>query len=492
MKNIAIAGAGIAGLSSGIYARKSGFNVTIYESHTIPGGNCTSWRRNGYLFEGGMHWLTGSSPDSSLNKIWRETGALSELSNISNHDPFVVVDSDSKSVALYRDAEQSKNYLLNISPEDSGPIMQLYKDIRGFKAVQMPIMDVPGVKTKEKSPPMWKMMIKMLPIMPRLAALAKISVADYAAQFRNPMIRSLLGSVIPSDINASSLIFTLAGFAAGDGGYVEGGSLAMAHNMAKRFEELGGVIQYGKKVDRVAIKDNKAQGLVIDGSLIEADAVIVTVDTLSAIDTLFEKPLSDKWVLQMRRSTAPLACTFICLGVEEDLSHLPELLLFPLKRSFDFAGNSVSELSFHHYASYRNYAPRGCSSVTLALLGDTYDYWKALREEGRYEQGKQELFAVIKDRLEEQFPVFRDKIKVWDIATPLTYERYCGTYRGSFMTKTLPGEKQKFYPSKSGDLDNVYFAGQRLMPPGGMPCAVVTGRSAAQHVCKDFGVEFIS
>lgn len=54
MKKVIIVGAGISGLTAGIYACQSGFDVTIYESHTIPGGACTSWRRNGYLFEGGM------------------------------------------------------------------------------------------------------------------------------------------------------------------------------------------------------------------------------------------------------------------------------------------------------------------------------------------------------------------------------------------------------------------------------------------------------
>ena len=266
----------------------------------------------------------------------------------------------------------------------------------------------------------------------------------------------------------------------------------MADNMAKFFLNLGGIIQYSKKIDRVAIKDNKAEGVFIDGNLIPADAIIVASDTLSAIDTLFEKPLSDEWMLNMRGSKKLIACTFICLGVEEDLSHLPELLFFPLKRPFDFAGNVIAELSFHHYASYKNYAPKGCTSVTLGLQGDTYEYWKSLREQGCYVQGKEELFALIKDRLEEHYPIFKDKIKVWDIATPLTYERYCGTYHGSFMTKTLPGDRPKFFPCKSKSFENVYFAGQRLMPPGGMPCAVVTGRIAAQQLCKDNNIEFIS
>lgn len=47
-KRIIIVGAGIAGLSAGIYARRNGYEATIYESHYLPGGLCTSWKRKGF------------------------------------------------------------------------------------------------------------------------------------------------------------------------------------------------------------------------------------------------------------------------------------------------------------------------------------------------------------------------------------------------------------------------------------------------------------
>ena len=88
MKKIIIVGAGLSGLTAGIYARQSGFDVTIYESHSIPGGASTSWRRKGYYFEGGLHWLTGSSPKTQLYKLWREVHALDDSVAVYNRDPF--------------------------------------------------------------------------------------------------------------------------------------------------------------------------------------------------------------------------------------------------------------------------------------------------------------------------------------------------------------------------------------------------------------------
>ncbi|MBQ3930059.1 MAG: FAD-dependent oxidoreductase, partial [Paludibacteraceae bacterium] len=43
-----IIGGGVAGLSAGIYARKRGWETVIYEKNAVAGGECTSWKRQGY------------------------------------------------------------------------------------------------------------------------------------------------------------------------------------------------------------------------------------------------------------------------------------------------------------------------------------------------------------------------------------------------------------------------------------------------------------
>lgn len=104
----------------------------------------------------------------------------------------------------------------------------------------------------------------------------------------------------------------------------------MAMNMANRFTELGGEIKYGTQVKKVLIKKGKAVGLVTADTQIPADAVIITSDTLSAIDQLFETPLREPWADQMRKNTKLANCTFVCLGIEADLSGLPESIIYSL------------------------------------------------------------------------------------------------------------------------------------------------------------------
>ena len=44
------------------------------------------------------------------------------------------------------------------------------------------------------------------------------------------------------------------------------------------------------------------------------------------------------------------------------------------------------------------------------------------------------LFPVsndIMERIETRFPELKGKVSLLDIATPATYERYCGAYKGA-------------------------------------------------------------
>ena len=79
------------------------------------------------------------------------------------------------------------------------------------------------------------------------------------------------------------------------------------------------------------------------------------------------------------------------------------------------------------------------------------------------------------------------------MATPMTWVRYTGNWRGSYegwlltpktfmtsMSKTLPG------------LDNFYMAGQWVNPGGGMPSAAMSGSHTIQIICKKDKKEFVT
>ena len=60
------------------------------------------------------------------------------------------------------------------------------------------------------------------------------------------------------------------------------------------------------------------------------------------------------------------------------------------------------------------------------------------------------------------------------------------------MTEMNGKMSMKAYPAVIKGLSGVYFAGHRMMPPGGLPPAIMSGRAVVQHLCKDTKTLFVS
>lgn len=324
--------------------------------------------------------------------------------------------------------------------------------------------------------------------MPTMSKYGKIPCSEFVGQFKHPAIRRLL-SFITDDYAATALVSTMATLHTGDGGCPEGGSLPMTQRMAKTFKDLGGNLILSTKVKKVNITDGKATGVTLkSGSTIDADAVIVTQETIAALDNLFDVPPDDDYLKEIRDTTKPAVCTFISIGVRAELpdNTIPE---WKLETPIRYAGRTIDYMSFN---SYRGYAPEGGTALTTALMEDTFDFWSKAKSEGRYEAEKQALGEQFVTALCNKYPECEGNVEVVDVATPLTYERYTGAYRGSWMGIMKPGGSQGLmYPGDCKNIDGLYFAGHRMMPPGGLPVALASGRTAAQLVCRRFGVEFV-
>jgi phytoene dehydrogenase-like protein len=127
-KTVAIIGAGVAGLATGIYAQMNGYAAHVFEMHTQPGGLCTSWERKGYTIDCCVHWLTGSRPGTSLYKLWEEVGLIQGLDLI-DHDELVRVEfADGPTVHLYTDLDRLEKHLLELAPEDAAVIKEFTGD----------------------------------------------------------------------------------------------------------------------------------------------------------------------------------------------------------------------------------------------------------------------------------------------------------------------------------------------------------------------------
>ncbi|MBE0697321.1 MAG: NAD(P)-binding protein, partial [Anaerolineaceae bacterium] len=132
-KSVIIIGAGIAGLSTGVYAQLNGYQSRIYEMHSLPGGLMTAWKRKGYTIDGCIHWLTGSSKAyPAYYQMWEDIGLIQDR-QIFNPELFCRMESkDGKVLCLYSDVNRLEAHLLELAPEDKAVIHDLCGAMRAF------------------------------------------------------------------------------------------------------------------------------------------------------------------------------------------------------------------------------------------------------------------------------------------------------------------------------------------------------------------------
>ena len=493
---IAIIGAGVAGLSAGCYGRMNGYRTTIFESHNLPGGLCTAWNRKGYTFDGCIHWLTGSAPGDSIYALWEELGAVQGKS-MYDHDVFWrTVGSDGRTFSLYADPERLEGHMKALSPADAKPIEQLCGWIRKFIPFGMPVGKPRELMSKLD---MLKLAFRMRRHLRALKTLSATTMAEFAQRFEDSLLAAGLAQAIGSDTPLIGLIMTLVPMAKLAAGFPAGGSLPFARAIERRYLSLGGEIRYRARVTRILEEDGKAVGLELqDGTRIDADYVVSAADLRATLHSLLDgkrQHETHRLLLESGKLYAP--CIQASFGVKRVIHELDECLgeSFKLEQPLQLAGASVEWMNVKSYGFDPSLAPDGSSVVTSILSAD-WEYWNHLREDrAAYEAEKETIAAACAETIDGRYPGFKNAIEVIDVATPLTFERYTGNWKGSFMTWMLSPEFQKkhgYVRKTIPGLDNLYLASMWTVPPGGLPGAAMAGREVVQLLCAKDGKRFVT
>ena len=484
-KKIIIVGAGIAGLATGCYGQLNGYETEIYEMHDLPGGLCTSWKRKGYTFDGCIHWLMGTNPDTTLYKIWNEIGALDGLDFYKHEMHFQLEDGKGKSIVLGADIDKLEKQLLEISPQDEEVILEFTQAVRSFTNFPMPVekpQDMYGIFDY------FKMMIKMGSKMKEFMKLNKTSIGQFADKFKDPFLREAFPGIMPKDYTLMVYAMTLATYVNHDAAWPMGGSLEFARNIEKSFLKLGGKIHYNSKVDSILAKDDQAVGIrLCDGSEIFADFIVSASDGYTTIFNMLKGRYIDENIKSLYSNT-PITPTSVqvSLGVDCDLSKEPYAIAVKLDKPVMVGDTENSYFSFRHYCYDPSMAPAGKSVVTT-ILSSGYDYWEKLyRNKEAYKAEKQKIADIYIKAFEERFPYAKGKVEVIDVSTPYTYTRFTGTWKGSYMSwMTTPDKPMPKVPGKLPGLKNFYMAGQWANGSGGVPVGVMTGRWTLMRLCND-------
>ena len=496
-KRVLIIGAGISGLSAGCYARMNGYDVEIHEAHTLPGGLCTAWKRNGYLVDGCIHWLTGSRPGGILYQIYEELGAV-QGRKMFDHDVFAsICGLDGRTLHLYTDVDRLEAHMKQLSPQDEAEIDKLCGMIRRLARFPMPLDRAPELMGRVDG---LRMMARMLPYMRDLMALGDLTLAQLGARFADPLLRSgVANTLFDQSVPANALVMTLAPMSIRAAGFPLDGSLEFARAIERRFLDLGGRIVYRSRVEQVTEHAGRVTGVrLASGEEVRADYVIAACDLRAALFSLLDgsrvDPLHQELLDHGRVYPPAVLVTF---GVDMDMSDDISCFgtLYELEQPLEIGGWRLPYLGIKNFCYDPSLAPANKSVVQLYLAGD-WAYWERLRgDRVAYDAAKAQILDICRDQVDRRHPGFAARIEMTDVATPHTFERYTGNWHGTFMTWILSGGFQRKYPyipKSVPGLSGFYTASMWTNPPGGIPGAASAGRMIVQILCHEDRQRFVT
>ncbi len=490
-KRVVIIGAGVAGLSAGIYAAMNGFDTEIIEMHYVAGGQCTAWDRKKFRFDYCLHWLVGTS-HGAFHKIWKETNVINNKTEVVDHEIHSrIFDKDRNEFIIYADLDRWEKYLIEFAPEDTLSIRKMCADMRKTGALE-----------SFEAPPELRDIrdyiqsgIRMLPLLRLMGKYGKMSCVEYfdRLHLKNSRLRSFLyGMYGYSSFSALVFVFMLGWFNQKNAGYIKGGSYPLAQRMVEKFEKLGGVISYKKKVDKIVVSDNLVAGVVLtDGKIIPADYVISAADGYTTIYKMLDGKYTSKAfndAYQNWELFTPIVQVSFGIGKQIPAN---EPIVMNIADGIQIGRTKLANgYSIMNYDFDSTMAPRGKSTIILRYESP-WHLWENLEGE-EYQYEKQQILKGATACLEMEYPGISAFIEVTDVATPITNVFYTGVrngaYEGFLPTKD---NMMKTLKMRLPRLRNFYMAGQWLFPGGGLPPAAQTGKWAVQLICKKERQRFV-
>lgn len=489
-KKIVIVGAGIAGLSAGIYGQKNGFKTEIYEKNPVNGGLCTSWVRKDQLIDGCIHWMTGTKEGTDINKMWHDVNAF-DKEDVIHSDNFGSIEYGDKVFTYWCDLNRLERDLLAISPQDKRLIKKLISYITKFYRMPLP-MDKPMSTMNIFD--FIKIGWKMIPYLPSFLYAKRLSQVQFANKFKSKELRYILSRVVPGDGNLYTALYAYGTAVFGNGGVLKGGSSYLVERMEKEYKDLGGIIHNNKEVSEFIIKHKTIIGMKLkNGDVVASDYYVTSCDAFEATRKLLKRKHRDnsliKRFISKEKYPTP-SCIYISYKV--DAQALKELNItntyeFPCE-PFNVGNRKEDSVKIRNYLYDQTFIKDGHVLLNVLIHQNDNDfyYWENIRKDyPTYKKVKDNVAEQVKTRIETRFPSLKGKIESIDVATPMTYNRYVNAHRGAYMPWAFTAKgNQLLHNSSVSGLKNLLFSGQWTIMPGGLPIALMSGKFAIQLILK--------
>ena len=496
MKKAVIIGSGFSGLSTASFLAKYGWNVTVLDKHSSPGGRARQLKDEGFVFDMGPSWYW--MPDV-FEKYFQCFGKKhSDYYSLKRLDPSYRIYWEDEAIDMPADYEQLKKVFEKIEPGSGGKLDQ-YLEQAAYK------YEIGINKLVQKPGQSWSEFLDWALIKGIFKLDIFSSIQKHIHKyFKNPRLRQILEfpvlflGALPKKTPA---LYSLMNFADIKGGtwYPENGMYSIINAMYTLAKELGVKFYFNENVTAINTKENYATGIKSEifeneGTVTKdynADVVIATADYHFVETKLLPLQLrSYNESYWNKRILAP-SCLIYYVGLNKKLKNITHHSLF-FDVDFEKHGNEIyitkewpAQPLFYVSATSvtdKNAAPDGCENlfflipVAAGLTGDT----ETLREE---------YFRKIINRFEKHIgEEVTNYIIYKKTFGPENFVNEYNAFKGNAygLANTLLQTAVLKPSCRSKKVKNLFYAGQLTVPGPGVPPSLISGEVVAKEVIKHF------
>ena len=485
-----IIGAGIGGIASAIRLAHLGFETTVFEMNSEPGGKIRSSQFKGYRFDMGPSVFTEPQLVDELLLL-----KASSSSNFSYHKLPVSCNyffEDGVRVALPSGSKKVSEVLHKELGEDQGKVLKyLGKLKRNYESVYPVFISASLHKISHW---MNRGLFRALFRIPKYGLLTTMNDMNQK-QFNNNKTVQIFNRFATyngsNPYEAPGMLNIIAHLELNVGPYMpKGGMVSITESLYSHAKALGVEFLFNKAVTSINHEGHCVSGVSIDGKAMEADLVVSNMDVHNTYKKLLSNLKGPEKILKQEKSTSAVVFYW---GVRKKFSQLDVHNIFfsddyeeEFRTMFKEKSICSDPTVYIHISSKveSGDAPEHGENwfVMVNAPINTGQDWDELRAKLR-KNILLKLNRILEEDLEQLIEVeeYMDPVKMEDM--------YAGM-QGSIYGNSSNSKMSAFYrhPNFSSQIKGLYFAGVTVHPGGGIPLALNSAKIIEKCVKKDFNL----